>query len=126
MQIYCCECARDVEARLTDGREIYPHRADLAELPFWKCDVCKNYVGCHYKRASTRTKPLGCIPNEEVRRARSQIHAVLDPLWAGNKEKRNRIYVKLSTKLGREFHTAWIKTRAEADQVLALLKGMDL
>jgi len=30
--IWCCTCQKDVQARLTDGREIYPHRHDLAAL----------------------------------------------------------------------------------------------
>lgn len=46
-QIHCCGCGETVTARLTDGREIYPHRQDLSGLPFWKCDTCGNYVGCH-------------------------------------------------------------------------------
>ena len=39
MLIYCCGCAQDVTARLTDGSEIYPHRLDLADIPFWVCDT---------------------------------------------------------------------------------------
>lgn len=78
--IYCCGCKADVGARLTDGREIYPHRADLAALPFWKCDACGNAVGCHHK-TKERTRPLGCIPTPELKTARSHIHRVLDPLW---------------------------------------------
>lgn len=29
MKIYCTGCEEDVEARLTDGQERYPHRPDL-------------------------------------------------------------------------------------------------
>lgn len=60
MKIYCTGCGKDVQARLTDGAERYPHRPDLYELPFWKCDTCGNYVGCHHKTRAP-TKPLGCI-----------------------------------------------------------------
>ena len=56
--IFCCGCQRKVDARLTNGEEMYPHRYDLANLPFWKCDVCQNFVGCHHK-TKNRTKPLG-------------------------------------------------------------------
>lgn len=42
--IFCCGCQTDVQARLTSGREVYPHRDDLASLPFWKCDGCGNTV----------------------------------------------------------------------------------
>jgi hypothetical protein len=30
--LYCCGCQKDVPARLTDGREVYPHRLDLFGL----------------------------------------------------------------------------------------------
>ena len=34
MLIRCCGCEKKVEARLTDGGEIYPHRADLSHCRF--------------------------------------------------------------------------------------------
>lgn len=89
MKIHCCECGNDVDARLTDGREIYPHRLDLFSLPFWKCDKCKNFVGCHHK-TKYRTKPLGCIPTPEIKNARKQIHSLLDPLSSGLNPARRR------------------------------------
>ena len=58
MNIYCTGCEKNVNARLTDGKERYPHRQDLYELPFWVCDNCGGYVGCHHK-TNQRTKPLG-------------------------------------------------------------------
>ena len=64
--IFCCGCQSDVQARLTDGAEIYAHRRDLASLPFWKCDACGNFVGCHHK-TKHRTRPLGCIPTKEIK-----------------------------------------------------------
>lgn len=67
--LYCCGCQCLVEARLTTGAEVYPHRDDLAELPFWRCDICKNWVGCHWKTAD-RTRPLGNIPTKEIKAAR--------------------------------------------------------
>ena len=55
--LYCCGCDTGTEARLTNGAEIYPHRPDLHELPFWKCDKCGNFVGCHHK-TKDRTRPM--------------------------------------------------------------------
>lgn len=57
MTIFCNECGKDVECRLTNGSEIYPHRGDLKDLPFWIHDVCGNYVGCHHK-TDNPTTPL--------------------------------------------------------------------
>jgi len=113
MVVYCCECGKEIVARLTDGAEIYPHRPDLSDLPFWKCNECGNYVGCHHKTKS-RIRPLGCIPSPKIRSARKQIHALLDPLWKSGKMKRGAVYQVLSEALGRKYHTAELRTIREA------------
>lgn len=113
MNIHCCGCGTEVVARLTDGKEIYPNTSDLHHLPFWKCDKCNNYVGCHYK-SKNNTKPLGCIPTKELRKARSHIHALIDPLWKQRLMDRKDIYQELSEIIGWEYHTAKIKTIEEA------------
>lgn len=112
--IYCCGCGTDVGARLTDGREIYPHRPDLQDVPFWRCDMCGNFVGCHHKTRK-RTEPLGCIPTAEVREARKRLHALIDPIWKSGKMSRTGLYAALSHKLGRAYHTAEIRTVEEAN-----------
>jgi hypothetical protein len=72
----CPTCSR--AARRTSGREVYPHRPDLADKPIWRCDRCGGYVGCH----PGGTKPLGTPANAELRKARSLLHErLLDPLW---------------------------------------------
>ena len=117
MKIYCCGCEKEVESILTSGKEIYPHRSDLQSLPFWKCDKCQNFVGCHHK-TKNRTQPLGCIPTVEIRNARKSIHAVLDPIWKNGLMTRKSVYSELSKKLGYSYHTANIKT---LDQVKLIL-----
>jgi len=114
--VWCCGCGEEVTARLTDGREVYPHRRDLAGLPFWKCDGCGNHVGCHHKTAD-RTRPLGIIPTPELRNARSHIHRILDPIWQGKRIARGKIYAILSDKIGRQYHTGEIRTLDEARTV---------
>lgn len=99
MLIYCCGCRAKIEARLTNGAEIYPYREDLNNLPFWKCDACKNYVGCHHKTKGPTT-PLGNIPTEELRKARKQIHAILDPIWKAQKLSRRSLYKRISDEVG--------------------------
>jgi len=121
MELYCCGCGTTTDARLTDGTEIYPHRSDLSALPFWKCDQCGNYVGCHHK-TKNRTRPLGCIPTPAIRIARKEIHKLLDPIWKSGKTSRKAIYVKLSNELGREFHTADIRSLEEARRLYQLIK----
>lgn len=117
MEIYCCGCEQEIDARLTDGAEIYPHRRDLHSLPFWKCDVCGNFVGCHHK-TKCRTKPLGCIPTTEIKNARKHIHRVLDPLWKSGRMKRGEVYAQIAKAIGvEEYHTAEIRTVEQARSV---------
>jgi hypothetical protein len=127
--IFCVQCNKEVEARLTDGREIYPHRLDLDHLPFWKCDACGNYVGCHPANNShvRRYDPLGNIPPAHIRQIRRKVHAVLDPMWKSVDRRagmfgRSKLYAKLSDDLGYSFHTGSITTMEEAEKVLALLE----
>lgn len=115
-RIYCCGCSIEVQARLTDGSEIYPHRRDLHKLPFWKCDACGNSVGCHHK-TDNPTRPLGVIATKEVKNARIHIHALIDPLWQGGLIKRAKLYKKLSDALGYKFHTSHIRSIEEARTV---------
>lgn len=120
--LYCCGCKKDVEARLTNGSEVYPHREDLADLPFWKCDGCNNWVGCHHQ-TKDRTRPLGNIPTREIKNARQHIHRILDPIWKTGKMSRGDVYAILAKELGlKEYHTAEIKTVEEARKVYAAVK----
>lgn len=120
-QIYCCGCGDDVPARLTDGREIYPHRRDLAKLPFWKCDGCGNFVGCHHK-TKDNTRPLGCIATREIKDARQHIHRVLDPIWQSKKIERGKLYAIIAGRLNKpEYHTADIRTVEEARLVYRIV-----
>ena len=121
MDIHCCGCSQKVNARLTDGVEIYPHRKDLKSLPFWKCDDCGNYVGCHHK-TKNRTRPLGCIPTKELKDARQHIHKVIDRIWQSGGMTRKQLYKRLSDDLGRNYHTANIRSIEEAREVYRLAK----
>lgn len=121
--LYCCGCEREVTPRLTDGAEIYPHRPDLKALPFWKCDACGNYVGCHHK-TQDRTRPLGCIPTPEIKKARQHIHRILDPLWKSGRMKRSDVYARLSEAIGYEYHTAEIGDIAEARRIYLAVKEL--
>lgn len=116
MIIYCMGCTKDVEARLTDGAERYPHRKDLADIPFWHCDTCGAWVGCHHK-TNKPTRPLGILATPEMFEARKQIHALIDPIWKIGDASRAEIYAYMSRKLGRPYHTGELRTMDEARAV---------
>lgn len=119
--IFCTGCQADVSARLTDGAETYPHRPDLKGLPFWKCDACGNFVGCHHK-TENRTNPLGCIPTREIKEARQHIHRILDPLWKSGRYGRRELYSMIAHVLGvAEYHTAEIRSVDEARRVYRVI-----
>lgn len=120
MNIYCTGCQKDVDARLTDGKERYPHRPDLYELPFWKCDTCGGYVGCHHK-TNNRTAPLGYIATPAILEARKKIHALLDPLWKSGKIKRGQAYAYVSKRLGKTYHNGEIRTIEEARNIYKIV-----
>jgi len=120
-ELFCCGCQQKVQARLTIGGEIYPHRRDLHELPFWRCDTCGNYVGCHHK-TNNPTNPLGNIPTPELRNARQHIHRILDPMWKTGRIKRSRLYGMISERLGWQYHTAAIRNVEEARKVYSIVK----
>jgi hypothetical protein len=84
-------------ARLTRGREIYPHRPDLYSLNFWACKPCDAYVGCHKKFPGTT--PLGRLANAELRAAKSNAHRAFDPLWQDGAYTRHQAYQWLSEAL---------------------------
>ena len=122
--IHCCGCGKLVTPRLTNGKEIYPHRRDLYQLPFWKCDACGNFVGCHHKTAE-RTRPLGSIPTPTIRNLRKAIHAKLDPIWQAFGVPRKSLYAELTEVLGRQYHTAEINTEEEAKLILSSLEKIE-
>lgn len=111
--LYCCGCLRAVYPRLTNGEEIYPHRQDLRSIPFWKCDECGNYVGCHHK-TKQKTKPLGCIPTKEIRDYRKDIHNYIDWYWKEGHFSRKEVYEEMSRLIGHKFHSADISSEEEA------------
>lgn len=72
-------CACGCPARLTTGKEVFPHRTDLWAMSFYVCTArgCDGRVGCH----PGTTAALGTPANEHLRRERSKTHNVLDPIW---------------------------------------------
>ena len=112
--IYCVACKKDVFADLVTGEQVYPHRPDLYRLKFYKCPTCGNSVGCH--RGSK--KPLGVIATRELKKARIDIHDLLDPIWRTDKLlSRNKLYSRLSDKIGKPYHTAEIRSIEEARMI---------
>lgn len=111
----CIECGN--LAVLVMGDRIYPHRRDLYDKHFYRCE-CGAYCGCH----PNSTAPLGYPCGAETRRARSAAHAVFDPLWKRGSMDRRDAYEWLARALDMDpadchigmmdAETAWRAARA--------------
>jgi hypothetical protein len=89
-------------------------------MPFWICDTCKAFVGCHWQ-TKQRTKPLGVLATQELKNARKKIHAVLDPLWKSKKIKRGQAYAYVGHRLGHPYHNGELRSLDEARQVYKIV-----
>jgi hypothetical protein len=118
--LYCCGCGCEATARKVSGADIYPNRPDLSGKVFWRCDACRNYVGTHKSEA-----PLGCIPTPELRKARGHIHAILDPIWKQRRMDRGQLYKRLTETLGRQYHTADLRTIDECRMIYRAVQAID-
>lgn len=118
--LYCCGCDKDVAPVLITGADVYPHRKDLHGLPFWRCEACKNFVGCHHKTKNP-TAPLGCIPTPQVKEIRKRVHFVLDPLWKKHGHERGELYNFISERIGKTYHTANIRSVAEGEKIIGIV-----
>lgn len=95
-----CYCGSSASLRsnslLYRGKEYGNGRA-------WICDrypECLGSIGTH-----PDGRPLGTIPDEETKKLRIQVHALMDPLWKSKKITRNSMYYKLGKAMGkRAFH----------------------
>ena len=119
-RVFCCGCDCEVSAKLVTGTVIYPHRGDLSDKRFWRCIVCGNYVGCH----GGSSLPLGNIPTPELRNARRHIHEALDPIWKSGRISRSRLYRLISQEVGYTYHTAELRTLAEARRVYRVVRRL--
>jgi zinc-finger-containing domain len=122
--IWCVGCGCEVQARLTNGAEIYAHRPDLRDVPRWKCDGCGNHVGCHWRSKSDPTKPLGIIATPELKRARLLLHDLIDPLWKDKVITRPKLYARIGAAFGRPFHNGELRSLEEAREVYRIVQAI--
>lgn len=99
-KIICPYCEK--RAKLTTGKEVYPHRADLHPLKFWICRPCDAFVGCHKNRKGEvgGTVPLGNLATKEIRKMRMIAHSHFDALWKDGSTSRGAAYELLAHHLG--------------------------
>lgn len=94
--VTCDYCGQPAE--LVGGLVIYPHRHDLRNAKFWRCEPCGAYVGTHAN--SRKHVPFGRLAKPELRALKQQVHAAFDPLWQGRETSRSSAYGWLAEAMG--------------------------
>jgi hypothetical protein len=105
MSAPACDYCSEPSERVT-GREVYPHRPELADKVIYRCSPCGAWVGCH----PGTDKPLGRLANAGLRKAKMAAHSAFDPLWkakmrrdeCSKKQARGAGYQWLAERLGVE------------------------
>lgn len=92
--VVCPYCKKP--AKLITGEQMYPHRPDLYEKSFYRCNPCDAHVGCH----PGTQNPLGRMADSFLRAAKMKAHAAFDPIWKDGAMKRGSAYAWLSDQLG--------------------------
>lgn len=118
--VFCQACGKIQTCDLVTGKEIYPHRKDLYQKHFYRCPVCKNYVGVHIGTDI----PLGTIPTLQVRKLRMMIHQNLDPIWRQHLMTRSELYAEISRRLGYNYHTSNLDSSEDVQKILQIIKNI--
>lgn len=82
----CPLCKERTE--LVTGLDLYPNREDLAKKYFYICRKDDTRVGCHPETKN----PLGTPASASLRKLRSTVHRLLDPLWQNDHMTRSECY----------------------------------
>lgn len=120
--IMCHICGKEQACTLVTGKKIYPHYDSLHGLYFWECPDCGGYVGTH--KNSKKHAPLGSIVGQEVKDIRKKIHYEMDPLWQSGHYDRRELYAIISERLDWTFHTAKVRTVAEGNKILEIIREL--
>lgn len=88
-------------AELVCGETIYPLRADLAALKYWRCNPCDAHVGCHAAGTGygDGTRPLGRLANADLRMWKAKAHTIFDAFWKQRGIGRSAAYQRLAKDL---------------------------
>jgi hypothetical protein len=84
-------------AKLVTGRQVYPHRKDLAARRYWLCSPCKAWAGADWNKGFA---PSGRLANAELRAEHAAAHRAFDPIWKSREMTQNGAYRWLSEQLG--------------------------
>lgn len=98
----CPYCAHPVEM-IENSSRLYRNGRNYG--PRWVCTFCSSHVGVH----EGTTTPLGRLADPELRKLKSEVHALFDPLWRAKEAK------GFSKKQARGHAYAWLAVQLDID-----------
>jgi hypothetical protein len=99
MVVSCPYCGK--QAEWCENKEVYGKNFGRSYM-IYLCRKCDAYVGCH----NNTIEPLGTMADKELRDWRQKAHALFDPLWQPDREKRKELYKEIAKSFGQVVHIA--------------------
>lgn len=108
----CCGCPVEF-----CSHEVLYEGKEFGEWPFiYYCKGCGASIGVH----PYSIFPLGTMADSATRRARSAVHAIIDPMWKSGRFLRSEVYSRMAKLTGRAtFHTGELSLQECHDAVAA-------
>lgn len=106
-RVFCPYCGKAAE--LIDSSAVYQRSYGM----IWMCKPCDAYTGVH--ASSPTFKPLGTLAKAPLRKMRSEVHKLFDPLWKKGKMSRNEAYSWLADQMNKTKETTHVAMFDEAD-----------
>ena len=112
----CNHCNQ--EAKWVENKEVYGKNYGQSYM-IWLCRPCDAYVGCHN---NTKTPKGNFLAKANLRKARKEAHALIDPLWKSKKYKRQTIYKRLEEAFNKPIHIGNTETPDECHEIIKTTK----
>lgn len=111
-----CDCCQSKHIELRSHDVLY-NGTEYGDWPYiYWCKVCGASVGVH----PFSVYPLGTMADDATRKARSAVHAIIDPLWKSGRFDRSDVYAMMARLTGRRrFHTGELSKQECHDAVAA-------
>jgi len=109
----CNHCGK--EAKWVENKIVYNGKNYGKSYMIWWCKDCDAYVGCHN---NTKQPKGNILAKRDLRKARLETHAFIDPIWKSKKYKRKTVYKRLEEAFGKPIHVGGIETVKECQEII--------
>lgn len=109
----CTICGK--EAEWVENKAVYGRNFGKSYM-IWLCPE-RHYVGCHNNTKEAK----GTFADKETRKARTEAHAVIDPLWKKGGKTRRSVYCALADHFGRPIHIGE-SSKEECEEIIRVAR----